>query len=136
MASSPRNPRAWAQAKISALKERGLWTGNLQESQKKNWDARVAQRAAQIYKDRGHSWDVSAPSASSGLRSWTDAQWGYALGDRSGRYLPLGVRQSMSRAELLAENARKRACTSAGVKRCPYGPALLSAFRAWRERSA
>lgn len=118
MSPEPSNPRKWAQAKISALKERDLWKGSLENSP---WDARVAQRAVQMYKQRGGTYKEDSPKRSaSSLRTWTDEKWGYVRGDTQGRYLPERVRRRMSPALKDAENAQKRTCRQQGKKYCPY----------------
>jgi len=126
---TPKNPRAWAQAKITALKERDKWEGQLKESME-NWDARLAQRATQIYADRGHEWEGEQKGSS--LSNWTREKWQYALGDRKGRYLPQALLDSLPERVLREENKRKKDCTTRGEKRCPYGPRLLKAYRDWR----
>jgi hypothetical protein len=115
MPATPNNPRKWTQAKISALKERDLWRGKLHESP---WDARVAQRAVQIYKQRGGTYD--SERTNTGLRQWTDEKWGYVRGDKQGRYLPEAVRRRMSPELKDAENAQKQKCRKQGKKYCPY----------------
>lgn len=115
----PLNPRAWDRARIDAYKERGLWKGSLKKSAP-NWDARLAQRATQIYKERGHGW--SGEQKGSSLNKWTREKWGYVLGDPKGRYLPQSVRDKMSTSLKRRENEKKKECTAAGKKRCPYLP--------------
>ena len=127
----PLNTRAWSQAKISALKERGLWKGTLDKSMP-HWDARVAQRATQIYTDRGNKWEGGRPGSS--LARWTKEEWTHVLGDPEGRYLPSAVQDQMSYALKLAENRAKKACTARGEKRCPYLPETARLMRNLRSK--
>lgn len=122
----PANPRKWAQAKISALKERNVWNGSLSDSP---WDARLAQRAVQIYKQRGGTYREKTRSksgspdkqnTSSSLRQWTDENWGYVRGNKEGRYLPERVRRHMPAWLKDAENKQKQMCRQYGNKYCPY----------------
>ena len=136
--AEPANPRAWAQAKIAAFKERGLWRGSLERSAP-GWDAHVAQRAVVIYKARGHGYRAGPARAATSLRRWTREDWGYGApskagalskpGASRGRYLPRAVRAALPPALRKLEDERKAECERRGQKHCPYDPRTVAVMR-------
>lgn len=77
------------------------------------WNARKAQRAVQIYKQRGGKYR-SRKSRENSLAIWTAEDWGYIDGKPGNRYLPAGVRKSLSRKEARTENRRKKISNAQG----------------------
>lgn len=123
----PTNMRLWNAARRDAYKERGLWRGSLEKSAP-GWDARLAQRAVRIYKDRGGKYEGGARGDAS-LTKWSREKWSHVLGDPEGRYLPEKVQERMPTKLKKAENKRKRECTRKGQKRCPYLPGTLALMK-------
>lgn len=72
------------------------------------WNARKAQHAVRLYKDAGGGYKGKKRRDNS-LARWTREDWGYVSdGDRSSRYLPKRVRDSLTPAEKAATNRAKR----------------------------
>jgi len=90
------------------------------------WSARKAQRAVSLYKQRGGGYK-GKKSASNSLARWTRQKWGYiSPGKKSGRYLPLAVRKSLTPRERRIENRRKG--TRKG-ERVPYSKSVSKKLR-------
>lgn len=87
------------------------------------WNARKAQRAVAIYKERGGKY-VGRKSRQNSLSQWTAEDWGYIDGKPGNRYLPARVREGLTDSEKRAENRRKRVATRAGKQYAPYSPSV------------
>lgn len=86
------------------------------------WNARLAQQAAKLYKERGGRYATSPPGASkdqTSLKKWTDEDWQYVNKSKKGRYLPKKVIESLTPAEKAAASRNKRL-----NKITPYPPSL------------
>jgi hypothetical protein len=105
-----------------------------------SWSARKAQLAVFYYKKRGGSYTGPKSSCNS-LSKWSKEQWGYIgpvdRGDRSkygeksksGRYLPLKVRRSLTKKEKSIENRRKGSRRGEWVS---YSPSVLKKMRKYK----
>lgn len=99
------------------------------------WNARKAQRAVQIYKQRGGKYR-SRKSRENSLAIWTAEDWGYIDGKPGNRYLPAGVRKSLSRNEARTENRRKKSATRKGKTRASYSASVAAKLRKSRTRKS
>jgi hypothetical protein len=99
------------------------------------WNARKAQRAVQIYKQRGGKYR-SRKSRENSLAIWTAEDWGYIDGKPGNRYLPAGVRKSLSRKEARTENRRKKSATRKGKNRASYSASVAAKLRKSRKSRA
>ena len=74
------------------------------------WSARKSQLAVKMYKQSGGKYSGRKSSCNS-LTKWTKEKWDYVKGSspakHKGRYLPLKVRQSLTKKEIKEENKRK-----------------------------
>jgi hypothetical protein len=112
--ASRTNPALWERVKREV-------TAGSQGGPPGKWSARKAQLAVARYKSRGGGYKGSKDSRNS-LTKWSREKWDYVSPrnkkSRRGRYLPLKVRQHMSRSAKSSENRKK------GTRRgqwVPYG---------------
>jgi hypothetical protein len=120
MSSATRsNPRLWEKVKKEVTRSpKGGPVGK--------WSARKAQRAVALYKKRGGGY-IGRKSSSNSLAKWTRQKWGYITpGKKSGRYLPLSVRKSLTAREKRIENRRKG---SRRGQRVPYSKSVSKKVR-------
>ena len=113
-----------------------LWSRIVAELKASNdgaWNARLAQRAVKIYKDRGGRY-VGPKRADNSLAVWTAEDWSYVDGDQSGRYLPRGVHSKLTPAERRQTNARKRRATSQGRQRAAWSRKTAKLVKSNRAR--
>jgi hypothetical protein len=97
-----------------------------------SWSARKAQLAVFYYKKRGGSY-IGPKTSCNSLSKWSREQWGYVnkSGEKSksGRYLPLKVRRSLTKKEKSIENRRKGSRRGEWVS---YSPSVLKKMRKYK----
>lgn len=96
------------------------------------WNARKAQLAVNLYKQRGGKYSGKRGE----LSQWTKEDWGYIDGVRGNRYLPKAVRDSLTPQEKREENRRKRLATSRGSQRAKYSPSVAAKLSRSRSRKS
>ena len=97
MSALRNNERLWSKIKKVLLDENDG-----------KWNARMAQRAVKIYKQKGGTYkETSIKREKTSLHKWTKEDWGY-IDKPGGRYLPKKVRDSLTPQERLLENTKKR----------------------------
>lgn len=111
------NPKLWQQ-----IKNQILWGDKY--GVPGEWNARKAQIASKLYKDRGGKYSADTPQNTTSLHKWTAENWGYISPD-SNRYLPQKVRESLTDTERAVESATK---TTLG-ERAPYSDTVLEKMR-------
>lgn len=103
------------------------------------WDARMAQRAGQLYRQAGGGYCGPKTPAQRSLKKWTDEKWTTATGEKAcrkvrgkivcDRYLPAAAWKKLSPAERAATRRVKKAGRTQFV---PNTPAARAAGRAAR----
>ena len=88
------------------------------------WNARKAQYAVKRYKELGGLY-VGAKSKKNALSKWTREDWGYIDGKPGNRYLPKGIRKSLTSTEKVTENRLKRASTKKKKQKAKYSASVL-----------
>jgi lipopolysaccharide export LptBFGC system permease protein LptF len=96
MSAVRNNPRLWSKIKEKLLNENGG-----------KWNARLAQRAVKIYKQKGGTYNEKVKREKTSLHKWTREDWGY-INKPGDRYLPKKVRDSLTPQEKLLENSKKQ----------------------------
>jgi|GEM_PF-1519497 len=101
-----KDPALWESAKRQATEQLGG-----------KWSARAAQRAVQIYKQKGGEYSGKKPSAGENkLRKWTKQDWQTRPGTdpiaerkdgRTARYLPKEKWENLSKKEQIATDRKK-----------------------------
>lgn len=108
----------WDRAKRDAIK---------QYSSDGKWNARVAQQAVRIYKERGGRFGGKKKRVNS-LGKWTKQDWTYVNGNPQGRYLPRAVIAKLTPAQRAETNRNKIAGRRKGLKRVPWEPFVRAAY--------
>lgn len=90
----------------------------------KPWNARKAQQAVKLYKDRGGKYSQRVKQGDTNLAKWTREDWGY-VSEGSKRYLPKPVRDTLSPAEKAAATRTKQRLG----ERDKYPPSILKKMR-------
>ena len=103
------NEKLWENIKKKLLKEND-----------NKWSARLAQQAVKEYKKRGGKYEGEKQKKDNSLSKWTNENWGYVLGDKNGRYLPLKVRKDLTPEQKKRTNKNKKIGTKKGIKNVPY----------------
>lgn len=96
MSAIRNHPQLWSKIKETLLSENGG-----------KWNARLAQRAVKIYKQKGGTYDEKVKRERTSLHKWTKEDWGY-IAKPGDRYLPKKVRDRLTPQEKLLENSKKR----------------------------
>jgi len=96
------------------------------------WNARKAQHAVRIYKERGGGYRGKRSDQNS-LAIWTKEEWGYIDEKKGNRYLPAKVRKSLTAEEAATENRRKKRATAAGQSRAKYSDSVVRKVRRSRK---
>lgn len=107
------NPKLWAAAKKAAKAE----ACRARKRRCGAWDARIAQRAGKIYRDRGGGYCGAKTKAQRGLTKWTREEWTTASGKKAckkvkgrvvcDRYLPKKAWAALSPSEKAATRRKK-----------------------------
>jgi hypothetical protein len=92
------------------------------------WNARKAQLAVSVYKQRGGTY-VGKKSRDNSLAQWTREDWGYVNDKPGNRYLPMKVREELTPAEVRTENIRKKSATRNGKQRASYSSSVAAKLR-------
>lgn len=101
------------------------WLESDKAGDRNQWTARKAQLAVKEYKEKGGDYTTEKKEDNS-LKIWTDEDWGYVLGDKTGRYLPKRVRDRLTLKEKLETNRRKRESDKQNV---PYSETIKRKFK-------
>jgi hypothetical protein len=119
------NPKLWEAAK-KAAKDEACRGGKRRCGQ---WDARIAQRAGKIYRDRGGGYCGAKTTAQKSMTKWTKEEWTTATGKRAcrkvgnrfrcDRYLPKKAWDALSPAEKAETRRRKLASKTQFVPNAP-----------------
>lgn len=96
------------------------------------WNARKAQLAVSVYKQRGGTY-VGKKSRDNSLAQWTREDWGYVNDKPGNRYLPMKVREELTPAEVRTENIRKKSATRNGKQRASYSSSVAAKLRKSRK---
>ena len=115
------NPQLWADV-VEEVKNSSL------AGPASTWNARKAQHAVRIYKERGGKYRGKKSDQNS-LVVWTKEDWGYINEKEGNRYLPKKVRDSLTDKEKAIENRRKRQATAAGQPRAKYSDSVARKVR-------
>jgi len=109
------NKKLWEQSKNLAIRE----------SKYDTWNARIAQRAVQIYKEKGGKY--KSPKSNNSLVQWTNESWQYHPSDtnQTGRYLPKYVWKKLTPNQVRITNLNKK---NAKTKRVPYEDFIKNKF--------
>lgn len=109
------NSSLWERAK-KAAKEEACRSGSRRCGA---WDARIAQRAGKIYRDRGGGYCGKKTQAQKSMSKWTAEEWETATGERAcrrvrgkvvcDRYLPKKAWGTLSRSQKAATRRKKKA---------------------------
>lgn len=106
------NPKLWADV-VQEVKNSSL------AGTPGTWNARKAQHAVRIYKERGGKYKGKKSDQNS-LTIWTKEDWGYVDEKKGNRYLPKKVRESLTDKEKAIENRRKKQATNKGQIKAKY----------------
>jgi len=102
MSAIRNNERLWSKIKKQLL-----------DANDGKWNARMAQRAVKIYKQKGGTYVEGIKGIkgvkreNTSLNKWTKEDWDY-IDKPGGRYLPKKVRDSLTPQERKLENAKKK----------------------------
>lgn len=102
MSAIRNNERLWSKIKKQLL-----------EANDGKWNARMAQQAVKIYKQKGGTYAEGIKGVkgvkreNTSLHKWTKEDWGY-IDKPGGRYLPKRVRDSLTPQERKLENTKKK----------------------------
>ena len=94
------NPELWEEVK-------NKWMKGAKGGPAGKWNARKAMLAVNEYKRRGGKYKGKKDPQNS-LKKWEKEKWGYIDGDKSSRYLPKKVRESLTAAEKKKEKSLKK----------------------------
>ena len=107
-------PKLWAAAKREAQKE-ACDSGTRRCG---TWDARMAQRAGKIYRDKGGGYCGEKTKSQKSMSKWTAEEWETATGEKAckrvrgkivcDRYLPKKAWKSLTHAQKAATRRKKK----------------------------
>lgn len=94
---------------IATRKNAKLWQIVKDEinSDGKRWNARKAQQAVKLYKNRGGKY-VGNKSNENSLVKWTNEDWSYVNPKNKARYLPKKIISKLTAKQKAQENSKKK----------------------------
>ena len=85
------------------------------------WNARKSQAAVKMYIKAGGKYKKGVSRKQTSMHKWSREQWGYVSNSKNTRYLPLKVRQSLTKSEIKQETRLKR---NKKGKKIPYSESV------------